>query len=115
MTANRADQKARIAAGHASARRHPVPVVGELPASGWQLYKLGDVIVGMPKLQTTAPARVRRSYRDRLIANATGQCPRCEAIAGDPVEDAALAPFPHHQDCPVVRCDFEPWIQRAAA
>lgn len=38
--------------------------------------------------------RVRRLYRARIVATATGECSRCWAIAGDPAEGedyAALA------------------------
>ena len=111
-----ADRKANIAAGRASARRNPEPMlVEEHPSGGFQFWKVGDVLVGMPALLPSAPARVRRNYRDRLLSNALGECPRCESIAGDPVEDSGLAPFPHRTGCPVIRTDFEPWIRRAAA
>jgi hypothetical protein len=112
---NTADRKANIAASRASARRNPHPMlVDELPNDGLALWKVGDVLVGMPALLPNAPARVRRNYRDRILSNALGECPRCESIAGDSVEDSGLAPFPHRQSCPVIRTDFEPWIRRAA-
>jgi hypothetical protein len=31
----------------------------------------------MPKLLAGTPSSVRRAYRQRIIANATGECPRC--------------------------------------
>jgi hypothetical protein len=115
MTPNKADRKAQLAANRASARRHPVPMlVGESSVGGWQFWKVGDVLTVMPKLLQGAPASVRRHYRNRLIANALGECPNCGSIAGDPAENSGLAPFPHRNTCPVVRTDFERWIRRAA-
>jgi hypothetical protein len=112
---NQADRKAKITAARASARRHPEPMlVGELPSNGWQLWKVGDVLVGMPALLPDTPSSVRRNYRLRILSNATGECGRCGSIAGNPAEGTHLAPFPHRHGCPVLRTDFERWIRRAA-
>jgi hypothetical protein len=112
---NKAERKADLAAGRASARRHPVPMlVEEFPLGGFQLWKVGDVLVGMPRLLSNAPARVRRVYRLRLISNATGECSHCGSISDDPADDTDYAPFPHHNDCPVLRTDFERWIDPRA-
>src|SRR4051812_42202863 len=108
---NRADRKANIAASRASARRHPHPkLVGESPNGVFQHWMIGSVLVLMPALLPDAPSSIRRRYRDRIVANATGECARCESIAGDSVEDSGYAPFPHRVGCPVIRTDFEPWI-----
>lgn len=39
----------------------------------------GGVLVLMRQLRPGAPASLRRRYRARIIANATGTCPRCTA------------------------------------
>jgi hypothetical protein len=115
VTVNTADGKANIAASRASARRNPHPMlVAESPNGVFQHWMIGDVLVLMPALLPTAPASVRRNYRDRILSNALGEYPRCESIAGDSVEDSGLAPFPHRTGCPVIRTDFEPWLRRAA-
>jgi hypothetical protein len=111
---NRADRKATIAAARASARRHPEPMlVEELSDSGLHLYKVGDVLVGVPALVHGAPSSVRRRYRQRIQANAIGECGRCGSIVADPLEghQATLA---HEDNCPLLLQDIEPWIDPRA-
>jgi hypothetical protein len=116
MTANKADRKANIAAGRASARQHPEPMlVEELPdVPGFQFWKVGDVLVGMPALLPHAPASVRRRYRLRIVSNAVGECMRCEAVVADPLEGhrASLA---HENGCPLLLHDIERWVDPRAS
>jgi hypothetical protein len=108
--ANKADRKANLAANRASARRNPEPIlVSETLHDGFQFWKVGDVLVGMPKLLPNAPASIRRHYRARILANATGECPRCGSITADPLEGhhAALS---HDNGCPLLLTDIERWI-----
>jgi hypothetical protein len=110
VTVNKADRKANIAASRASARRDPSPMlVDELPGDGLHFWKVGDVLVGMPALLPTAPASVRRRYRLRIVANATGECPRCESIADDPLE-GHQASLSHENGCPLLLNDIERFI-----
>jgi hypothetical protein len=68
---------------------------------GWQQWKVGHVLVIMPKLLAGTPSSVRRAYRQRIIANATGECPRCNTITTDP--HGGHASPSHDDDCPVRR------------
>lgn len=47
---------------------------------GFQAWMVGEVMVLMPKLLPGAPSSTRRRYRDRIIANATGECPRAAEV-----------------------------------
>ena len=110
MTANKADRKARITAARASARRHPEPMlVEELSDSGLHLYKVGDVLVGVPALVPGAPSSVRRRYRQRIQANAIGECGRCGSIVEDPLE-GHRATLAHENNCPLLLHDIGRWI-----
>jgi hypothetical protein len=110
VTTNRADRKAHIAARRASARRNPNPMlVDELPRGGFQLWKVGDVLVGMAALLPGAPASVRRRYRARIVANATGECGRCGSIVADPLE-GHHASLSHDDRCPLLLHDIERWV-----
>jgi hypothetical protein len=111
---NRADRKAKIAQARASARRHPVPMLVE-ESDGWHYWQVGKVLTVMPALLRSAPSSVRRSYQSRIIANATGICPRCESIGVEPADNSNYAPFRHHDHCPVLKTNFQRWIRRAAA
>jgi len=66
-------------------------------------------MVGMPALLPNAPASVRRRYRLRIVANATGECPRCETIAVDPLE-GHHGSLSHENGCPLLLTDIERWI-----
>ena len=101
---NRADRKAHLAAARSSARRYPLPMLLDEPPNmpGWQFWKVGGVVVCMPKLVPGAPASLKRHYLQRVIANATGECPRCDTVATDPAV-GAQASLPHDGDCPVHR------------
>ena len=113
---NRADRKAQIAASRASARRHPDPILmGEPPdMPGWSLWRVGIVAVVVPRLLPGAPSSVRRQYQRRIIANATGECPRCGTVATDPVGDHAS--LSHDRDCPVRQLEVhaERWLDPRA-
>lgn len=103
---NRADRKANIA--------HPEPMlVDEHPAGGFQFWKVGDVLVGMPALLPAAPASIRRRYRLRIVANATGECMRCGSIVADPLE-GTHASLAHDDDCPLLLHDIERWVDPRA-
>jgi hypothetical protein len=84
-------------------------LVDEPPSGGFQLWKVGDVLVGMPKLLPRAPASVRRRYRLRIVANATGECMRCGSITADRLE-RHHATLSHCSDCPLLLNDIERWI-----
>jgi hypothetical protein len=99
VSRNRADRKAHLASARATARRHPEPMLVDMP--GWQQWKVGHVLVIMPKLLAGTPSSVRRAYRQRIIANATGECPRCNTITTDP--HGGHASPSHDDDCPVRR------------
>ena len=107
---NAADRKAHIAASRATARRNPEQIlVDQSPSPGFQFWKVGDVLVGMPKLLPNAPASIRRHYRARIVANATGECGRCGSIAADPLE-GHHASLSHDDGCPLLLNDIERWI-----
>jgi hypothetical protein len=107
---NKADRKAQIAASRASARRNPEPMLVDEPtAGGFQFWQVGDVLVGMPKLLPNAPASIRRHYRVRIVANATGECPRCGSIAADTLE-GHHASLSHNAGCPLLLGNIERWL-----
>ena len=112
MTKNRADQKAKIARSHASAVGQIPMLVGEPP--GFQAWMVGKAMVLMPTLLPGTPSSIRRRYRDRIIANATGVCPRCRNVVGDPGAGKMLdnAEMAHEHDCPVslVEGEVDRWI-----
>jgi hypothetical protein len=105
----RADRKAHIAASRTSARRNPEPILIEEPVAGFHFWKVGDVLVGMPKLLPGAPASIRRHYRARIVANAIGECPRCGSIAADPLE-GHQASLSHDDGCPLLLAHIERWV-----
>jgi hypothetical protein len=109
---NRADRKAQIVASRATARRHPVPMLVGEPSPGWQMWKVGQVAVVMPRLLPGAPSSVRRHYRQRILANATGECPGCGSVVGDPEDGSVQANLAHDGDCPVRELveHVEPWL-----
>jgi hypothetical protein len=114
---NRADRKARIAASRATARRNPEPMLVDGPTgaiAGFQFWKIGDVLVGMPALLPGAPASIRRRHRARIVANATGECTHCGTIANDPTGTVGYAGFPHRNGCPLLLTDIERWIDPRA-
>jgi hypothetical protein len=112
---NRADTKANIATSRASARRNPEPMlVEELPIGGFQLWRVGTVLVGMPKLLPGAPSSVRRRYRLRVVADATGECIRCGSLAADPLE-GHHAILSHDDRCPLLLDDIELWVDPRAS
>jgi hypothetical protein len=112
---NKADRKANLARSRATARGQIPMLVGEpSDVPGFQAWMVGKVMVLMPRLLPGTPSTIRRRYRDRIIANATGECPRCQTIAADPgtgkvLDNAAMA---HEHDCPVslVEDEAERWI-----
>jgi hypothetical protein len=84
-------------------------LVDEPSDTGFQLWKIGDVLEGMPRLLPSARASIRRHYRARIAANATGECPRCGSIAADPFE-GHHASLSHDDSCPLLPNDIERWI-----
>lgn len=79
-----ADTKALLAS--TAERLGPNPPIRPVGPAGFPGYvawnvgpEHGGVLVVMPRLLPGAPASLRRRYRDRILANATGTCPRCTA------------------------------------
>jgi hypothetical protein len=112
---NRADRKAHIAAAHASARRHPNPVLVDEPPDmpGWHTWKVGAVLVVMPKLllKTLSLGAPCLLAADRGQRN--GECPRCDTVTTDPI--AGHASLSHDDDCPVRRLESAlQWIDPRA-
>lgn len=74
------------------------------------LTALAKIVPSSVPLLPGAPSSVRRHYRQRITANATGECPRCGSIAADPLE-GAQASISHNDGCPVLLVNIEPgWI-----
>jgi hypothetical protein len=65
---NKADLKAAMARGAASAVGQ-VPMLIDKPADlpGFSLWKVGEVVVGMPTLLSAAPKSVKRRYLGRIV------------------------------------------------
>ena len=82
---------------------------GPPQAARLHFWKVRDVLVGMPALLPTAPASVRRRYRLRIVANATGECSRCGSIVADLLE-GHQATLSHDDDCSLLLHDIERWI-----
>lgn len=119
-----ADAKARAARTHH--RIGARPTVEQMPNSphesvtAWKVR--GDdanVVVMMPRLLPGAPASLRRRYRDRIIANATGTCPRCGEASGveqhhaDTTVPGSSGRLAHADNCPVLTRDTDnKWIDQ---
>jgi hypothetical protein len=110
MSDNLADIKARAAAARAAATRDPTPHMVGHPAdtpgcTAWSVGNPRGVMVLMPTLLPGAPASLRRRYRDRIVANATGRCPRCGETSGidaAPAERVASGTLKHADNCPLL-------------
>ena len=91
---NRADMKATVARAARSATGQ-VPMLVDKPEDmpGWSLWKVGEVVVGVPTLLPGAPKSVKRRYLGRILANATGRCPGCSATVGDPIDNTGTTPM----------------------
>jgi hypothetical protein len=85
-----ADRKAVFAqVAEVASRSEPERVWKPSTPRGVAVWILRDAIDGdrsamlmLPALLPRAPRRAQRAYRDRVRANLTGACPRCEAILG---------------------------------
>jgi hypothetical protein len=119
MIMNKADQKARVARGRDQARRNPEPMLVAEPSDmpGWQLWQvggLGGAAVAIPKLLPGTPTSIRRRYRQRIAANATGECLRCGSVAADDLKPDQLSHsrLEHDDDCPLllVEAEAERWF-----
>lgn len=97
-----AGTKAAVAnAAEALGANPPVRPLGPAALPGYVAWLVGPeqggVLVVMPGLRPSAPASLRRRYRARIIANATGRCPRCSATSG--VSSTHRAQMAHEADC----------------
>lgn len=104
----KADEKGRAVAAMGTAQ-HATPVRewdNDWPA-GVAAWRVGDVLVLMPALLPRTPHSFRRTYMDRVRANATGVCPRCEAVASI-TRHGQLA---HEDGCPLL-ADSSRWVDR---
>jgi hypothetical protein len=122
---NRADLKAKMARAHKSAAGQ-IPILVGKPSDmpGFSAYMVGQVLVCMPTLLPTAPKSVKRRYLARIVANATGVCPHCGELAGDPKGDPkdasddsiAHAELAHESWCTVsdTESSLDRWFDPAA-
>lgn len=105
-----ADRKADRVRWQEQAGHAEIVDMGELPNSpGNVLYRVGPVAVIETRLLPGAPASVKARYQDRIIAAATGRCPRCGAIS-DVQEDAQEVgrnQLRHDDDCAVLTLGTE--------
>lgn len=77
----------------------------------WQVGEAGGVMVCLPDLVNPTP-EITHLYMDRILANATGRCPRCEAVASDPTSSAPgillhHAGVVHRSGCPTLKLELE--------
>lgn len=123
---NTADDRARVVA--LWDRVHPTPdewpgvtlLDGGPVPEGFSAWRVGDddgIVTVLPTLLPSAPMDFRRRYFARVIANGSGECPLCGAVAGlsaDPVRTpAAWHRLPlrltvrHATDCPATFTEAE--------
>jgi len=120
-----ADARAALAAAADRSTRSAPPgawplleLLTDAPAPpGWAVWRAGGPggsLTALPTLLPTAPIGVRWRYLARVVANTTGRCPLCSAVAGvtpDPGRPAAWAVLPvvvsvsHAPDCPATFTD----------
>lgn len=92
------DRRGKIVKAMSSAVGHKPERIFDMPLPpGIAAYSVASVLLVMPALLPNAPQSVRRAYRDRIIANATGRCPKCDAVADS--ED--MSSMSHEHGCPV--------------
>lgn len=78
-----ADSKSRLAAAFSRAHGHPVSRVTDVSVpAGWQAWRCDDVVTVLPALVAAAPLVAHRRLLLRVVANCTGVCPACGAVAG---------------------------------
>lgn len=88
-----ADLRARLAAAADLVARSTAP--GEWPTvtrldgapvppgyAAWRVGGEGGPVTALPALAPSAPLDVRRRYLARVVANGSGRCPLCSAVAG---------------------------------
>jgi hypothetical protein len=101
------DRRAQVVNAMSSAEGQKPERIWDPPLPpGIAAYSVGSVLVVAPALRPGAPASVRRAYRDRIIANATGRCPRCDAVSDS--ED--MSTMAHEEDCPVSDAALSRWL-----
>jgi hypothetical protein len=104
---NRADRRAKIVkAMHDATGQKPERIWDPPWPPGIAAYRVAGVLCVMPELLPKAPASIRRAYRDRIVANATGRCPRCGAVA----DSDDLSSMRHEHGCPVSDAGLARWI-----
>jgi hypothetical protein len=121
-----ADLRARLAAAweraHAVQAAEVLPLVEHLadaPAPpGWSVWRVGGEggpVTALPALAAgpAAPMDVQRRYLARVLANCSGRCPSCGAVANLPSADPERTPaawqvapvtvgIVHAPECPAV-------------
>lgn len=103
---NTADAKAKLAA--VADRLGPRPRIsylgaGPLGSARWGVSSgSGGVMVVMPRILSVAPEDLLSRYRDRILSNALGRCPRCGS--SNSVLSPSSAALGHEPDC--VIADF---------
>lgn len=70
-----------------------------------------SVAVVMPRIKNNAPGWAREWHRDRLVASATGVCPRCDGIVGvpDQYEMTGKADIEHEDGCVIA----DQWVPKS--
>lgn len=78
-----ADSKSRLAAAFSRAHGHRVTRVteGVSVPDGWQAWRCDDVVTVLPALVADAPYEAYHRLLSRVVANCTGECPDCHAVA----------------------------------
>lgn len=126
---NHADTRGRLAAGLSSACAPDTALeqLDDAPTPpGWVMWRMGRSSTVLPELADDAPALVRLRYVARVVANCTGTCPLCEAVAGltaDPIRTpatwllgAVTVGITHAEGCPAVFTDADrPYFPGLAA
>jgi hypothetical protein len=125
VSKKRKPNRAAAAQGWDSASRQPdLSKLGEVPGwlgvEGWHVGPSDEGwIVFVPALIPNTPSRVRRLWRDLIMASGTGRCPRCGAASGlDPdIEDEELpmAHLWHEPSCPIGDTMLLPHAERYVA
>jgi hypothetical protein len=98
---SKADRKAQITGAWSKATADKqiknFGPIGDLPGcSGFGVGGKGGALIVLPTLREDAPEDVQLAYYGRVIANGTGRCPRCAAVAS--VETGQMS---HENECEV--------------
>lgn len=119
-----ADRKASHARRQQAAAQHPQlvdlgPVPSMLGFDAWLVgpEEGGNVVIA-PRLVENVPTRMRRLWRDLILASATGRCNRCGGVmgaapgSGDAPPDFDRGELLHERDCPVGSYNLMPLAER---